>query len=114
MTGPTFVYRGRDLVKPLTALLMRHDADLRLIAESIAKHLPADIEAARAAPSLTARKQTSGELTVRRLDGERIDLLVKRRETELFLQEAKRTPRHRWTLTMRELAELYPLPRGER
>ncbi len=112
MSDLQFPYKGKDLVRPLTALLARLADDVTDLETEIGKQLPADVEAARAPTSLTARKQTQGEMRVRQLDSERLNLLVKRRETELFLAEARRLPRHIWSLTMRELAELYPLPKG--
>jgi hypothetical protein len=110
MSELLFEYRGKDLVKPLSDLLRLHGEDLARIDLEIAQHAAADIEAAKAMPNLASRKPaSSGELAVRRLLGQRTELLVKRRECELWLAEAKRTPRYRWNLTMRDLAALYPL-----
>jgi hypothetical protein len=111
MNELTFRYRGKDLIKPLTELLARFDADIAATQTQIGKHLAADIEAGRQPPNLM-RKATAGEAAVRKLESERIELLASRRECELWLAEAKRTPRYEWTLTMRDLANLYPLPRS--
>lgn len=112
MSELLFIYKGKELVKPLLVLLARHDSDIRALDAELAKQLPADIEAARTPSGIQVRKQTTGEMAVRRLDFEKVELLAKRRETELWLFEAKRTPRAKWSLNMRDLANLYPLPRG--
>lgn len=109
MSELLFTYKGKELIRPLSDLLALHVADIAAVDERIGQHSRADIEAAKAPPRLTGTKQTAGELEIRRLLATKTDLLVKKRETELWLFEARRTPRARWQLDMRDLAALYPL-----
>lgn len=110
MSELLFTYRGKDLVKPLSALLQIHADDIAALDLEIAKFGRADIEAAKAPPRLNAPKQTpsQSELDVRRLLARKADLEVKIERARRFLFEAKRTPRAQWRLDMDDHVLLYP------
>ena len=109
MSELLFEYKGKELIRPLTTLLKIHDENITAIDAKISRYGAADIEAAKEAARLSGPRQTAGELEVRRLNSERVELLARRRETELWLFECRRTPRAKWQLTMRDLAALYPI-----
>jgi hypothetical protein len=107
MSELLFTYRGKELVKPLSALLLMHEQDIAAVDLEIAQQARADIEAAKKPPLLTA-KETPGTLTVRRLLAKRADLEKKLDTARRFLFEAKRAPRAEWRLDMDDHQLLYP------
>ncbi len=108
MTPPTpieFAYSGKELQAPL-ARLLRHLRErqeaLRLDLLKFA-HVSEDdfVQWAQSAPSSSTKDRNA-------LAQNYLATMAKVRETELFLFECQRSPKHWWSLTIEQLAELYP------
>lgn len=106
MNNITFNYTGRDLLEPLSSLLANHAAAVDRLNAELAQISKADVDAAGGVPELT-RKITPGEARARSLLNQRVEMNVRKRETELWLFECKRTPGATWALTMADLGRIY-------
>lgn len=118
----TFSYSGAELVPLLSDLLGSHEVELKHWDAELSKYTPGQIEAAQS-PAMMPKLEhdDKGNIRVKR-DGvmpevanalrKRDDAWIAKRETELWLLEAYRTPKTRWLLTLRDLGRLYPETRA--
>lgn len=118
LTGPTFLYTGRDLAPLLSRLLATHDSELARLDAELERFTPAQRIAAEAPAFRPAfeydkhgnmrPKAAQGPTDVAIALQSRQDTWVKMRETELWLLECHRRPSARWRLTLADLDRLYP------
>jgi len=101
-----FAYEGKDIEAPLLALLERQKAKIAALDVKISELPAASVEAAQKPTDLLRPAKPIDTAAVRLL-GERNTLLVGKRETELWIAEARRCPESVWYLTMSDLALLY-------
>ncbi len=103
-----FTYTGAALVRPLRALLSRQGDKLGALDAKIATFSGAVLEAAqRPANLMRPTQHSTEEMAAASILRDRQILLIGRRESELMLFEALRTPEATWSLTLSDISLLY-------